>query len=475
MGRCMKQKLILLLALFICGNLFASVSLEEVKKIKNDKEVLISSFSKQEKERILAAYNDPEKNKKLTSIFYSTVYEFLNDDAKQCEADFYSRLEKNLATDGFKIWKEDIIDHLKFLRATNAIDDILYDIIVAISEDTQAMRAVDLKAPHYKPLFPHKNRLEKNVLEDLYWRFKTWPDEKTSCSSQEYIRLRDSIITKKADSKRERERYLKTLNSEALTRGLITLETFNKLEYFRGSKILEKRNIWLNDYFKIVFNAKNRMIPITKGYEVKDLDLENKYSSEKIQRFSSLTRRKVLYQKFNETQIIILAQIMQKASKRMGVDPDTTSSTPVIVQEYSTLNADGTREISVEKIELDTQSQYNLARRLMRKDMVDTQMMSLFNATKITYNDVVMASLEVGYITLEDIEFVVKYDDLWNPETTKFERMSRFVFSILGYSTFFLPPPWNATASLALGIIENVVDGNNRNGANNDNPGTFIE
>ena len=166
---------------------------------------------------------------------------------------------------------------------------------------------------------------------------------------------------------------------------------------------------------------------------------------------------------------------MQRASKRMGVDPDTISTTPVIIQEQSTVNAQGEREITIEKIELDPQSQYNLARRLMRKDIVDTQMMSLFNGVKITYNDVVMASLEVGYISLEDIEFVVKYDDLWNPERTKFDRMSRFVFSPLGYSTFFLPPPWNATASLALGVIENVVDANHRNGAYNDNPGTYIE
>lgn len=475
MGMSMKRHLVLLASLLLASSSFASITLEEVKKIKNDKEVTISSFNKSEKERILAKYNDQTKNKILTNVFYNTVWEFLNDDSKQCEADFHSRLESNLERASLANDKESINEHLKYLRSTNAIDDILFEIIIAINEDASAMKAIDLKKSFLKPLFPHKSRLEKNALEDLYWRFKKWPDEKTSCSTQEYIRLRDSIITQK-DSVKEREKFLKTLNANALMKDMISLETYNRLEFFRKDSNLSKRNIWLNDYFKIIFNAKNRMAPISKGYEIKDLDKEDNFASERYKRFSKLTQRKILYQKYNETQIILLAQIMQKASKRMGVDPDTISSSPVIVQEYSTLNEKGEREISVEKIELDVQSQYNLARRLMRKDITDTQMMSVFNGINISYSDIVMASLEVGYISLEDVQFVVKYDDLWNPETTKFERMSRFVFSLVGYSTFFLPPPWNATASLALGIIENIVDNKyNNNGANNDNPGAIIQ
>jgi hypothetical protein len=111
----------------------------------------------------------------------------------------------------------------------------------------------------------------------------------------------------------------------------------------------------------------------------------------------------------------------------------------------------------------------------MRKDMVDLQMMSIFNQIDVTYEDLVMASLEVGYITLEDIEFVAKYDDLWNPETSKYERVSKFVFTVAGYTTFFLPPPFNIAASLALGIVEGIADNQHKNGATNDNPGTFIE
>jgi hemolysin activation/secretion protein len=87
----------------------------------------------------------------------------------------------------------------------------------------------------------------------------------------------------------------------------------------------------------------------------------------------------------------------------------------------------------------------------------------------------VMASLETGYISLDDIAYVVKYDDLWNPEVSKAERFLQMTFRVAGYSTFFLPPPWNVTGALTLAIVEGIVDSKNINGASNDNPNTFIE
>ncbi len=470
----MKNYLSLLLTLIFMSNSFASYTLEEVKKLKNDKEVLISSFNKSERTRVLEKFKDEAQRTQLTQLFYNNVLNFLNDEASQCESDFQSRLEQKLANANLANDKDSINDYLKLLRSTNAIDDILFEILTSINEDASSFKQIDLKAPAMRTLFSHNQRLEKNALEDLYARFKTWPDEKSRCSTQEFIRLKESVVTPK-DSDKLKEKYLGTLNLKAVQKDLISLETYNKLEFFRKNSNIKKRSIWLNDYFKIIFSAKDKMRPISINYDIKNLDAENNYSSERLKRFSTLTRRKILYRKYNETQIILLAQVLQKASRRMGVDPDTISSAPVIVQEYSTLNSDGQREISIEKIELDPQSQYNLARRLMRKDIIDLQMMSVFNNIEISYQDIVMASFEVGYISIEDIEFVVKYDDLWNPETTKFERMSRFVFSIAGYSTFFLPPPWNITASIALGVVEGIVDNNHKSGANNDNPGTFIE
>jgi hypothetical protein len=159
----------------------------------------------------------------------------------------------------------------------------------------------------------------------------------------------------------------------------------------------------------------------------------------------------------------------------MGVDPDTNSGRPFITQEFSILTSSGERENYVERIELDPQSQYNLARRLLRKDMVELQMMGTFSKVKITHEDIVMAAFETGHISFEDIEFVVRYDDLWNPKKNPYHKMISFVFRVSGYTTFFLPPPWNIAASIAMGVVEGLVDNQFRTGAENDNPSTFIE
>jgi hypothetical protein len=465
---------IILCALFFLTNLHAFTT-DDVLKIKNDKEAVISSFSKKEKERIMEKYNTKEIQT-ITSVFYETVLNFLNDDNKQCEADFYSRLIAELNKADIAHSKDAIDEHLKMLRSTNAIDDVLFDIITSLNEDSQKFNSLDLgNKPNLLFKRDHDERLENNNLTELYSSFKKWPDELTSCSTQEFIRLKESITVPNQSKDNTRLKYLGTLNYSAYNQGLISLSTYNRLEFLRTKSNLEKRYIWLNDYFKIILNVKNKMIPKNQHYEVKNLNAEDRFSTERLKRFSRLTRRKLLYQKYNENQIILLAQVMQKASRRMGVDPDTTSKAPYIYQEFEYTDENGERKNYVEKIEIDPQSQYNLARRLLRKDITDLQMMGLFNKTNVTYEDLVMASLEVGYISLEDIEFVVKYDDLWNPTTSKYERMRKFVFTSLGYSTFFLPPPFNIAASLALGVVEGIVDNNNKDGASNDNPGTFIE
>lgn len=217
------------------------------------------------------------------------------------------------------------------------------------------------------------------------------------------------------------------------------------------------------------------MVSVSKGYKPINLDDEDKFSSERLKRFSKLTRRKILYRKYTETQIIMLAQVLQKASRRMGVDVDTESGTPYITQEFSVLQPNGERTTYVERFDLDPQSQFNLARRLMRKDILDLQMMDTFQGLQITYDDVVSAAFETGYITIEDITYVVRYDDLWNPEISKWERVSGFVFKVAGYSSFFLPPPWNIVGTIAIGVVEGIVQKKFETGADNDNPATFIE
>lgn len=462
------------LTLLISVSAFAEYTLDDVKKLRNDKEVHISSFSNKEALRLQAKYTDDVQVKRNAEVFYNVMLDFVNKEDKQCELKLLDTLHAKLAEEKIASNQVEIEEYLKVLRVKHNIDDIMYEILSSVNKDYFALKNLDLNKKAKKLFFGGNKIAAANDLKELFSGFSEFPDEETRCFYQEYMFVSNNI-KKTNGEKSDKLGDFKTLTIKAYESKLFPLATFNKIRYLQTESSVNKRNIWLRDYLTIIFNAKNKMVPIKYSYKPRKIEEEDEFSSKRIKRFSKITRRKLLYAKYDETQIVLLAQVLQKASRRMGVDVDTESKRPFISQEFSVLNADGERTNYVETIELDPQSQYNLARRLLRKDMTELQMMDIFVAQKITHEDIVMAALETGYISLEEIEFVVQYDDLWNPERTKFEKISGFIFTVAGYSTFFLPPPWNITASIALGVVEGVVDAKFKKGSENDNPATFIE
>ena len=469
----LKLMLVLIMSSFM-SLAFAEYTLKDVNKLRNDKEVFITSLSKKQKQRITEKYKEPALFQSYTEVFYKTVLNYLNTEDKNCELKLLSDLHKNLKEEKIADSKEEVEEFLQVLRMNHSIDDIMYEILVGINKDYFQFKIVDVDKKAKRLFFSSNKIVAANDLKELFSGFSEFPDESNRCLYQEY-RFVINNIKKANGEKSDSLKDLKRLSIEAFKANLIPLQTLNKLEYLRTESNVNKRDIWLKDYLSIILNAKNKMVPLKYSYKPRKIEEENEFSSERIKRFSKITRRKLLYRKYDETQIVLLAQVLQKASRRMGVDVDTETKRPFISQEFTTLNPDGERRTYVEIIELDPQSQYNLARRLLRKDVVELQMMDIFVNQKITHEDVVMAALETGYISLEEIEFVVRYDDLWNPNITKFEKISGFIFKVAGYTSFFLPPPWNITASIALGVVEGLVSNKFKNGAENDNPATFIE
>lgn len=470
----MRNLKFLILPIFLSFSAFAQYSMDDVQKLRNDKEVHISSFSNKEALRLQAKYTDQADLRRRSDIFYNVMLDFVNADDKHCELKLMGDLQKKLADEKIASNKDEVEEYLKVLRVKHNIDDILYELLSAVNKDYTAMKALNLNKKAKHLFFSHNKITAANDLKDLFSGFSEFPDEESRCFYQEYMFVYNHL--KNPDgSKTKKMGDFKTLTIKAYEQNLFSLDTFNKIRFLQDDGTVNKRTIWLNDYLRIIFNAKNKMVPIKYQYKPRKIEEEDEFSSERIKRFSAITRRKLLYSKYDETQIVLLSQLLQKASRRMGVDVDTETKRPIISQEFSVLQANGERSNYVETIELDPQSQYNLARRLLRKDMTETQMMDIFIAKKITHEDIVMAALETGYISLEEIEFVIQYDDLWNPEKTKFEKISGFIFTVAGYSTFFLPPPWNITATIALGVIEGLVDAKHKKGSDNDNPATFIE
>jgi hypothetical protein len=374
----------------------AEYSMEQISNLRNDKEVLVRSIKKKERREIAERFSNSEDNKRIAHIFYLTIKEFLDLEDKQCELRLIDLIKKRFEAEKLDVSEEGLLDLFKMLRVTNAIDDVLYDILDSVNKDFNRLGDLKISRKKLSIQLPRKKLLEKNDLPTLFSGFTTWPDETTRCIYQEYIYVKNHVANKDG-VKSKKNSHFRYLTKKALKEKVIDLETYNKLDYLQTKSTVNDRKYWVGDYLKIIFNAKNKMRPISSTYVVRNLEDEDGYSTERIKRFSRLTRRKLLYRKYNETQIILLAQQLQKASRRMGVDPDTKSMAPIISQEFHTLNESGIRETYVETIELDPQSQYNLARRLLRKDMTELQMMEIFIGLKITHEDVVMAAFETVY------------------------------------------------------------------------------
>jgi hypothetical protein len=454
---------------------FADYSRKDVLKVRNDKEVMISAFNKRDRDRIVEKYHDKALRDQITNIFYDTLLNFLNARDNQCELRFIDVLTNELNRQGIASNEKSITDHLMMIRVYNGIDDIFFKILKDNVRDFYGLKNLNLKKTPSKLILKHEKLLANNDIKDLYSNFEEFPDEIDQCAFQEFTFIKNKVKDKNNLKAEKPLKEMGILNKKAFEDGIISLESYHKLEYLREDSSVSKKYVWMKDYLKIIFQAKNQMTPISRSYKPVSLDDEDKFSSERVRRFSKLTRRELLYKKYDENQIVLLSQILQKASRRMGVDADTESGRPYLSQEFSVLQPNGERRTYVERIDLDPQSQFNLARRLLRKDMVELQMMDMFNGLKITYEDVVMAGFETGYISIEDINYVVRYDDLWNPNITKFERVMGLVFKVAGYSTFFLPPPWNVVATIAIGIVDGIVEKRTSTGAENDNPATFIE
>lgn len=452
-------------------------SLEQLDNLKNDKEVILRSFSKKEQTRIRQSFTDPKLNEQVSLIFYKSVMNLLNNEARQCELNLIGEFQKGLKNAELDTDQEGMLNYFKMMRVEHKIDDILFNILkVSLEDYSQFDLNLNTERGLRNRLLRRKKVISANDTKNLFQGFEQWPDDKTRCTYQEFFYIKEHVKKEKDKDKLSKSsKDLKALINEALKEKFISLETYNKLLYLEGKSKVAKQDLWLEGYLKVILHAKNKMVPKSSTYKIKKIEDEDEFSSERSKRFSNITRRRLLYRKYNETQIILLSQVLQKASRRMGVDPDTISTAPIISQEFNTVQENGERTTYVEKLELDQQSQYNLARRRLRKDLTELQMMDIFYKIHVTHEDVVMAALETGYITHEDLEFVVKYDDLWNPHKSDFEKITGFIFTAVGYSSFFLPPPWNITASIAIGVVEGLVSNRNKKGTSNDNPATFIE
>ena len=404
-----------------------------------------------------------ERTEPIKEIFYETVKPFVESDIR-CDLGLVQKFINNLELQGYEVSEYWVSTYLKALRVYNFIDDIFLKLLLELTELHYALEA-DTHSSNMRNSY--YDYLETNNLENLFAEFTEFPDEEQVCAIGAFYRLKNNSRNKKGNRIKEKE--LKYINKLAYSENMIPLESFNRIETLRRSDILERR-IFLSGYLDKTFYAKDLLIPReATRYDI-EVDRRDDYVVDKMGWFNNTTRREYLYNKYSDKQLIVLANILRKASIRMGVDADFSASIPEIRQEFVYRNEEGEEQTFVEVFQLSTSNDHvEYALRRMRMDIIEAQMYESFGSVEIKYEDIVLAALETGYITHEEVGLALTYDDIWNKEESKLMQAAKLTMRVGGTAVFYLPPPYNVIGAIGVALINAKII-NKPKGEDNDNP-----
>lgn len=364
-----------------------------------------------------------------------------------CELGLVARLQADAIKYGVISNSSEVLDFIIYLRSSDIIDDILFKMMMdstKINQDFVSDASLRPRRP-----FNVLTRQNANVdLVKLYAPFKTWPDDIKKCTLDTYFSLSHELTWK---SGKDRDGQLQKLNYLAYNNEVIDLATYNKLEVLRERQVLEW-NIYFKRYADVINNAKDKL---TKNPE---LQAKNDFTVEYVSRKEKLTNRGNLYRTYNSTQIMMLAQIIEKTAKRMD-------SRQVSLNWQYTDDPNGEIEVYI----FSPMEQYRAAIKMLRKDMAEVMRSDAFKNSGLQYEHLISAAYEAGFIKSEELDYVLKFEDFWNPKTPKWKTYANFAFSLAGTAAFYLPPPWNIIGAIGLVLTQSKLVKGDQNPDEDDN------
>jgi hypothetical protein len=350
-----------------------------------------------------------------------------------CDLGLATMLYKASSEESLIANEEDFSAYLSYMRMENIIDDIFYRLLNkshAVNADMN--KYLRSRVPR-RPLNLYTNQNAGIDLKDFYSTFNNWPDDVEYCTLGRYWRLVNKL---KWSNSKDLDSQMRKLNWMGVSFGVIDLETFNKLEVLRHSRVLDW-HVNINGYLDIVRNAKDKL-----AIKVEEKSTNN-FNETYVSRRDKLTRRGKLYKVYSSTQVMVLAQLIEKTARRIDA-------------RYASINFQYTDdpEGEIETYVLSPMEQYRLSIRMLRKEMAEIMRSQSFAGTGIEFNDIISAAFETGMINSEELDYVVKFEDFWNPKTPKWKAYANFAFSLAGTASYYLPPPWNIIGAIGLVVTQ---------------------
>lgn len=422
--------------LFLIASVFVSIPYVQafnVKLLANNKEIVTREVTKQnlsELTRWKGQHRLDEKELKVNALLtLSDTFNEMERIDTNCELGLVTRLAMDAKKHSAINNESELGNFIVYLRSSNLIDDILFKMLI---QSKNIKMDFDLNANLRAPAKPVNLITVQNAKVDLmkfYAPVKNWPDDIKICSLDTYFEMTTKITSK---STKDRDLQMHKLNYLAFRNNVIDLKTFNKLEILRRRQVLEW-DIYFKRYADIINNAKDKL---TNSPEIQ---AKHDFTVEYVSRKERLTHRTNLYRTYNSTQVMILAQIIEKTAKRMD-------SRRVSLNWQYTEDPNGETEVYI----FSPMEQYRASIRMLRKDMAEVMRSEAFKNTGLEYDHLIAAAYEAGFIKSEELNYVLQFEDFWNPKTPKWKAYANFALSLAGTAVFYLPPPYNIVGAIGL-------------------------
>lgn len=408
----MKKLIITVLLFTLTLNLFAdeAAHLEADKLFNNIREGKSSLMSSQKEDEVRREYQGNPDLKKLQAIMQDRS-------VNHCATKVIRKFKNELGLSSQK----DVDLAILGLRLYDSLDDVSASIL---------MKANDLSNTVAGPIT--KDDLTSDEEEQAMAIFKDKADDfknRANCKEDTYREL----VSKLGNSAPKFIANLKHINKLARNEGYITDDDYKTLEVFRIKKVHE----W----------------PITLNSYAQSLDILSKRFSTRVKETSSLitqtkfrqkySMRMSLYNKFDSTQIILLANIVKSLKTRLE------SKDVKIIIDYD--------DRPSETIELTPMEKFRFILKLLRKEMADLNNGTLLNGRQANYLDLITAAYEVGYISSNEIEMLAGLQDIWNPQKTTKEKVMFWVKTFGGVASVLLPPPFGFVSVMAIMLIDQQI------------------
>jgi hypothetical protein len=408
----------------------------DVKLLANNKEAFSRELSKEES-AIASQWASKHhlKTDDLKARSLKTLAATFNEMEKidtTCEIGLVKQLQSDAKKNEVIVDSSETLTLLSYLRQQELIDDVLYKLM----RDSARVHSDFALKSDERPARPFNVYTRQNAdvdVEKMYAPLKQWPDDVKVCTLNTYFDVVNTITFKSA---KDRDSQMSKLNYIAYVNGVIDLPKYNKLMALQENGVYDWP-IYLKRYADIINNAKDKL---TKTPETKST---HNFTVEYVSKRDKLTQRGNLYRTYNSTQVMMLAQIIEKTAKRMD-------ARNVSINWQYTDDPNGEREIYV----LSPMEQYRAAIKMLRKDMAEVMRSEAFRGTGLEYDHLIAAAYEAGFIKSNELEQVLKFEDFWNPKTPKWKAYANFAFSLAGTATFYLPPPWNIIGAIGLVLTQ---------------------